>query len=151
MGLEICLGDYFISCLAGSAGVWYQDALSFLPDGPSVFIEHQSVLSSSSRAGEEYGRMLRWKLRTRCELGDHRPKKKKEAYKRPRTLTEINNGHKVLFHGGIVKVHGGLLIPMKVTMEMNQVLIEQGDPLLAVFSKILRKKTFINSIYSVRD
>ena len=34
---------------------------------------------------------------------------------------------RVLIHGGIGKVHGGLLIPMKVTMEMNQVLIEQGD------------------------
>ena len=31
----------------------------------------------------------------------------------------INNGHKVLLHGGIGKVHGGFLIPMKVTMEMK--------------------------------
>ena len=34
-----------------------------------------------------------------------------------------------LLHGGVGKVLGGLLIPMKVTMEMNQVLIEQGDML----------------------
>ena len=54
--------------------------------------------------------------------------KKKELYKRPWTLTEINNGHSVLLlHGGVGKVHGGLLILMKVTMKMNQVLIEQGD------------------------
>ena len=54
--------------------------------------------------------------------------KKKELYKRLRTLAEINNGHRVLLlHGGVGKVHGGLLIPMKVTMEINQVLIEQGD------------------------
>ena len=33
----------------------------------------------------------------------------------------------LLLHGGVGKVLGGLLIPMKVTMEMNQVLIEQGD------------------------
>ena len=48
---------------------------------------------------------------------------KKECYKRPRTLAEINNRHRVLLfllHGGVGKVHGGLLIPIKVTMEMNQ-------------------------------
>ena len=45
--------------------------------------------------------------------------KKKESYKRPRTLTETNNGRKVLLHGGIGKILGGLLIPMKVTMEMK--------------------------------
>ena len=39
-----------------------------------------------------------------------------------------NDGHRVLLlHGGVGKVLRGLLIPMKVTMEMNQVLIEQGD------------------------
>ena len=56
-------------------------------------------------------------------------KQKKELYKRPRTLAEINNGHRVLLlhHGGVGKVHGGLLILMNVTMAMNQVLIEQGD------------------------
>ena len=51
-----------------------------------------------------------------------------------RTLTEINNGLKVLLHGGIGKVHGGLLIPMKVTMEMNQVLTEQGDLLYSIWN-----------------
>ena len=44
--------------------------------------------------------------------------KKKELCKRPRTLTEINNRHKVL-SGGTGKVHDGFLIPMKVTMEMK--------------------------------
>ena len=43
-------------------------------------------------------------------------------------LTETNNGHKVLLlHGAVCKDLGELLIPMKVTMEMNQVLIEQSD------------------------
>ena len=52
-------------------------------------------------------------------------KQKKELYKRTRTLAEINNGHRVLLlHGGVGKVHGGLFIPMKVTMEMNQVVTE---------------------------
>ena len=43
----------------------------------------------------------------------------------------MNRGHEVLLllllHGGVGKVLGGLLILMKVTMEMNQVLFEQGD------------------------
>ena len=58
------------------------------------------------------------------------------------TLTSTNNGrHKVhLLHGGIGKVHGGLLIIPKVKKEMHQVLSERGDPLLAVFGKLLRKK-----------
>ena len=42
-----------------------------------------------------------------------------------KALKEINNGHKVLLHGGVGKVLGGLLVPMKVNMEMNQVLIDQ--------------------------
>ena len=46
-------------------------------------------------------------------------KKQKEPYKGPRTLTEINSGHKVLLHGGIGKVLGGLFILPKVTMEMK--------------------------------
>ena len=41
---------------------------------------------------------------------------------------KLNDGYQVrLLHGGVGKVLGGLLIPMKVTMEMNQVLIEQGN------------------------
>ena len=49
--------------------------------------------------------------------------------KKKKKLNETKDGHKVLLrlHGGVGKVLGGLLIPMKVTMEMNQVLIEQGD------------------------
>ena len=50
--------------------------------------------------------------------------------KKKKKLNETNDGHKVLLlllHGGVGKVLGGLLILLKVTMEMNQVLIEQGD------------------------
>ena len=74
-------------------------------------------------------------------------KKKKELYKRPRTLAEINNGHRalLLLHGGVGKVHGGLLIPMKVTMEMNQVLMERW-PVVHVFGTILQGMIFLNSI-----
>ena len=55
-------------------------------------------------------------------------KKQKETHKCPLTLTEINNRHRVLpLHGGIGKVHGGLLIHQKVTTEMHQVLKERGD------------------------
>ena len=66
--------------------------------------------------------------RKRCLHCSNWNKKKKELYKRPRTLAVINNGHRVLLlHGGVGKVHGGPFVLMKVTMEMNQVLIEQGD------------------------
>ena len=43
-----------------------------------------------------------------------------------------------LLHGGVGKVLGGLQIPMKVTMEMNQVLIEQGDLLYKYLETILQ-------------
>ena len=68
--------------------------------------------------------------------------------KRPRTLADINNGHRVLLllHGGVGKVHGGLLIPMKVTMEMNQVLIEQGDLLYKYLEQVfIQGMMFLNS------
>ena len=68
------------------------------------------------------------------------------------TLTGINNGHRVLLlTGGIGKVHGGLLILLKITMEIHQVLTERSDLLSAVFGKILLDKTFLNSIYFVTD
>ena len=56
------------------------------------------------------------------------------------TQTNTNNGrHEVhLLHGGIGKVHGGLLIPLKVTMEMNQVLTEQGDLLYKYLEQFFR-------------
>ena len=49
--------------------------------------------------------------------------------RKKKELDEINNGYTVLLllHGGVGKVHGGLFIPLKVTMEMNQVLIERCD------------------------
>ena len=60
-----------------------------------------------------------------------------------------NNGHRVLLllllHGGVGKVLGGLLVPMKVTMEMNQVLIEQGDLLYKYLETILQGMIFLNS------
>ena len=58
------------------------------------------------------------------------------------TLTSTNNGswHRVhLLHGGIGKVHGGLLTNQKVKKDVSQVLSELGDPLLRVFGKNLRK------------
>ena len=55
-----------------------------------------------------------------------------------------------LLHGGIGKVHCGLLVVPKVKTEMHQVLSERSDLLLAVCGKILRKKTFMNSIYFVK-
>ena len=74
--------------------------------------------------------------------------KQKKTHKCLLTLTNVNNGHRVLLlHGGIGKVQGGLLILPKVTMEMHQVLNKRGDLLIAVFGKILRDKTFMNSIY----
>ena len=55
------------------------------------------------------------------------------------TLTSTNNGrHAVhLVHGGIGKVHGGLLIITDVKKEASQLLSERGDPLLAVIGKLL--------------
>ena len=52
-----------------------------------------------------------------------------QQLKEKKKLNETNDGYRVLllFHGGVGKVLGGLLIPLKVTMEMNQVLIAQGD------------------------
>ena len=72
-------------------------------------------------------------LSTAIETG-----RRRSFYKRPRTLAEIYNGHRVLLHGGVGKVHFGLLIPMKVTMEMNQVLIEQGDLLYKYLEQFFR-------------
>ena len=68
-------------------------------------------------------------------------------WKKKKELKEINNGHKVLLllHGGVGKVLGGLFIPMKVTMEMNQVLIEQGDLLYKYIGTILQGMIFLNS------
>ena len=59
--------------------------------------------------------------------------------KKKKELAEINNGHRVLLlHGGVGKVLGGLLVPMKVTMEMNQVLIEQGDLLYKYLEQVFK-------------
>ena len=50
----------------------------------------------------------------------------------------------------LAKVHGGLLILTKVTMEMHQV-NERCDLLIPVFGKILLDNTFMNSIYFGTD
>ena len=70
------------------------------------------------------------------------------------TLTEINNGQKVLLHGGIGKVHGGLLVPMEVTMEMNQVLTERCDLLYSICCTIWNNSSgqdFLEFNYFVTD
>ena len=51
---------------------------------------------------------------------------------------EMKHSVIVLLRGGVGKVLGGLLIPMKVTMEMNQVLIEQGDLLNKYLGQFFR-------------
>ena len=59
-------------------------------------------------------------------------------WNRKKKLNEINSGHRVLLlHGGVGKVLGGL-IPLKVTMEMNQVLTEQGDLLYKYLEQSFR-------------
>ena len=86
---------------------------------------------------------------------EHRPDFKQalstlQQLKQKKELAEINNGHRVLplllRHGGVGKVLGGLLNPMKVTMEMNQVLIEQGDLLYKYLEQFLLGKTLLSSI-----
>ena len=63
-----------------------------------------------------------------------------EAGEEPTYSYKQQQWHAVhLLHGGIGKVHGGLLIIPKVKKEMHQVLSERGDPLLAAFGKHLRK------------
>ena len=68
-------------------------------------------------------------------------KKQEKNHRCLLTLTNTNNWrHAVhLPHGGIGKVHGGLLIIPKVKTEMHQALSERCDLLLAVFGKTLRK------------
>ena len=58
-------------------------------------------------------------------------------WNKKKELAEINNGL-LLLQGGVGKVHGGLLIPWKVTMEMNQVLTEQGDLLYKYLEQFFR-------------
>ena len=48
-------------------------------------------------------------------------------------------------HGGVGKDLGGLLVPVKVIMEMNQVLIEQGDLLYEYLETSLQGMIFLNS------
>ena len=62
--------------------------------------------------------------------------------KKKKKLNETNEGHRVLLllHGGVGKVLGGLLIPMKVTMEMNQVLTEWCDLLYKYLGHFFRAR-----------
>ena len=74
---------------------------------------------------EYYHYKSNWWLRSNKTGSDTVP-----VQRRPDFKQALSNGHRVLLlllHGGVGKVLGGLLISMKVTMEMNQVLIEQGD------------------------
>ena len=81
-----------------------------------------------------------WWLRSNKTGSDTVPVQRRSDFKQPLSTLQqlkekeagaqkkINNGHRVLLlHGGVGKVLGGLLIHMKVTMEMNQVLIGKGD------------------------
>ena len=58
--------------------------------------------------------------------------------------------HRVRLLGGIGNVHGGLLIPMKVTMEMNQALTECGDLLNSIWNNF-SGQDFLELNYSVTD
>ena len=51
----------------------------------------------------------------------------------------------LLLHGGVGKVLGGLLILMKVTMEVNQVLMEQGNLLYKYLETSLQGLIFLKS------
>ena len=75
-----------------------------------------------------------------------------QQLKQKKEFKEIKNGHRVLLllHGGVGKVLGGLLIPLKVTMEMNQVLIEQGGLLYKYLETILQGMIFLNSFTLVQ-
>ena len=72
------------------------------------------------------------------------------ALQTPTDSHKINNGHKVLLHGGIGKVLGGLLVLMKVTMEMNQVLRERGDLLNSIWNNS-SGQDFLEFNYFVTD
>ena len=82
-----------------------------------------------------------------CLLCNDCNKKQEKNHRCLLTFTNTNNGrHAVhLLHGGIGKVHSGLLIIPKVIFS------ERSDLLVAVLGKILRKKTFMNSMYFVTD
>ena len=75
-------------------------------------------------------------------------KKQKKNHMCLLTLTSTNNGrHRVLFlYGGIGKVHGVLLIPMKVAMEMKPSTDRIGTTCCTIFGIIFLGKTFLNSI-----
>ena len=69
------------------------------------------------------------------------------------SLTSTNNGRREvhLLHGGIGKVHGGLLIIPKVKREMNQVLSERGATSCLQCLASFFEMTFTNSFYFVAD
>ena len=61
-------------------------------------------------------------------------KQKEEGALQTSTNSLFNQQCAQILHGGIGKVHGGLLIPVKVTMEMNQVLTEWSDLLNSIWN-----------------
>ena len=60
--------------------------------------------------------------------------KQKEGARRNQQFARVL----LLLDGRVGKVLGGLLIPMKVTLEVNQVLIEQGDLLYKYLEQVFR-------------
>ena len=95
---------------------------------------------------EYYYYKSNWWLRSNKTASDTVPVQRRSDFKQAlstlqqlkekKTLNKINNGHRVLplLHGGVGKVLGGLLISMKVTMEMNQVLTERCDLLYSIWN-----------------
>ena len=74
---------------------------------------------------EYYNYKSNWWLRSNKIGSDTMPVRHRSDFKQA-----LSNGHRVLLlllHGGVGKVLGGLFIPTKVTMEMSQVLIVQGN------------------------
>ena len=74
---------------------------------------------------------------------------KKEFDKRPRTLAEINNGRRVLLlllHGGVGKVHGGLLSYYESHDGEEPSTDRTGWLIIQVFGTILQRMIFLNSI-----
>ena len=67
---------------------------------------------------------IRHRSESKQALSTLRQKKKEEEEEAQRN----HDGHKAILRlGGAGKDHGGLLIPTKVTMETNPVLIDQGN------------------------
>ena len=70
---------------------------------------------------------------------------KKEFDKRPRTLAEINNERRVLLHGGIGKILGGIL-HLSITAMMDPALIDRsGKHAKTVIGPIIIRGKILNT------